>query len=308
MADTSDEDSGRNEGFRDQLARVTVPPELDKEENRKRWKLEEQEHHEDDGAVEFFSSDPETLFENLSAPVNLSAITAGGGAPGVQGAAGFPGDLLDGVKAAARRIANYATYYQMKSRARVVGRTGLGLVLARARAARGDLPLHLVGHSLGGLVVTAAASTLEIESARVTMMLLQAAFSHNSFAVKFDGTHDGGFRTVLGDKRVSGPILITHTKNDKAVGIAYPLASRIAQHVASALGDENDPYGGLGRNGARHTPEAKGSEGILRPVGETYSFQRHRVFNLRADDFIKDHGDATGHQVAYAFLHGLGAA
>jgi subtilisin family serine protease len=44
MADTSDEGSGLNEGFRDQLARVTVPPELDKEENRKRWKLEEQKH------------------------------------------------------------------------------------------------------------------------------------------------------------------------------------------------------------------------------------------------------------------------
>jgi hypothetical protein len=134
---------------------------------------------------------------------------------------------------------------------------------------------------------------------------LQAAFSQNGFAVKFDGTHDGAFRTVLGDKRVTGPLLITHTKNDMAVGIAYPLASRIAQHVASALGDENDPYGGLGRNGARHTPEAKGREGILRPVGETYSFQRHCVFNLRADNFIKDHGDVTGHQVAYAFLKGV---
>ena len=40
------------------------------------------------------------------------------------------------------------------------------------------------------------------------------------------------------------PILITHTKNYKAVGIAYPLASRIAQHVASALGNENDPIEG----------------------------------------------------------------
>jgi hypothetical protein len=32
MAGTSDEGSGLNEGFRDHLARVTVPPELDKEE------------------------------------------------------------------------------------------------------------------------------------------------------------------------------------------------------------------------------------------------------------------------------------
>ena len=61
------------------------------------------------------------------------------------------------------------------------------------------------------------------------MTLLQAAFSHNGFAVKFDHKHDGAFRTVLGEKRVAGPVLITHTKNDKAVGIAYPLASRIAR-------------------------------------------------------------------------------
>jgi hypothetical protein len=47
--------------------------------------------------------------------------------------------------------------------------------------------------------------------------------------------------TVLGDKRVSGPILITHTKNDKAVGIAYPLASRNPRDLASALGDEMTP-------------------------------------------------------------------
>ena len=69
------------------------------------------------------------------------------------GAAGFFGDLLDGIKAGARRIANFATYYQMKSRAGSVGRGGLGLVLARVRGKRGDLPLHLVGHSFGGRVV-----------------------------------------------------------------------------------------------------------------------------------------------------------
>ena len=65
-----------------------------------------------------------------------------------------------------------------------------------------------------------------------------------------------GFRTVLQDRRISGPLLVTHTKNDRAVGVAYPLASRIANDAAAALGDENDPYAGLGRNGAQRTPEA----------------------------------------------------
>jgi subtilisin family serine protease len=44
MGKSRNEDSGFNEDFRDQLARVTVPPELDNEENRKRWKLESLKH------------------------------------------------------------------------------------------------------------------------------------------------------------------------------------------------------------------------------------------------------------------------
>ena len=52
------------------------------------------------------------------------------------------------------------------------------------------------------------------------MTLLQGAFSHNGFASKFDGSNDGGFRQVVAQKKVRGPILITHTRNDKAVGIA----------------------------------------------------------------------------------------
>jgi len=268
--------------------------------------LNPDEKHEDDGSAEFFSQEPEMLFENFTGPVNLSVAGGGGGATSMAGgAAGLFGDLLDGVAAGARRIANFATYYQMKSRAGSVGRGGLGLVLARIRGRKGDLPLHLIGHSFGGRVVTAAASTLETNTGGVTLTLLQAAFSHNGFAMKFDHKHDGAFRTVLGDKRVAGPVLITHTKNDKAVGIAYPLASRIARDVASALGDENDPYGGIGRNGALRTPEAEGLAGVLKEVGEEYRFERHKVFNLRADNFIKDHGDVTGHQVAYAFIHSL---
>jgi len=49
---------------------------------------------------------------------------------------------------------------------------------------------------------------------------------------------------------VAGPILITHTANDKAVGIAYALASRISGQTGAALGDATDVFGGIGRNGA----------------------------------------------------------
>jgi predicted alpha/beta-hydrolase family hydrolase len=263
--------------------------------------------HEDDGSTEFFSEDAQTLFGNLAGPVPVSVAAGSGGATGLGagGAAGFFGDLVDGVTAAARRVANFATYYQMKTRAGAVGRGGVALVLARVRERKPDLPLHLVGHSFGARLVTAVASHLAAGTPAVSLTLLQAAFSHNGLAEKFDKTHDGAFRTVLQDRRVSGPVLITHTKNDRAVGIAYPLASRIARDVASALGDENDPYGGIGRNGAQRTPEAEGLAGNLGDVGSKYSFRRNKVFNLRADRFISNHSDVTGHQVAYAFLHGL---
>ena len=96
------------------------------------------------------------------------------------GAANFITDAAEGVTGAARRIANYATYYQMKTRAGTVGRTGVGLMLARIKEKRPDLPVHLVGHSFGARLVAAAAATLEPGSKLVTVMLLQAAANPNT--------------------------------------------------------------------------------------------------------------------------------
>ncbi len=270
--------------------------------------LNPDDSHPEDGSAEFFSSDPEKLFQSFATPAKFVAAASAGGATSISGggAAGFIADIAEGVIAAARRIANFATYYQMKTRAGDVGRGGVALMLARVREARPDLPLHLTGHSFGGRLVTAAASTLPAASKAVTLTLLQAAYSHNGLGAKFDGANDGAFRTVIADRRISGPVLITHTKNDKAVGLAYPLASRIAKDAAAALGDENDPYGGMGRNGAQHTPEA--NAGVLRDLDGTYAFRPNQVFNLRADRFIKSHGDVTGPQVAFALWHGIDAA
>jgi hypothetical protein len=269
--------------------------------------LNPDDRHAEDGSAEFFAADPEILFQNLSGDVRFTPAIAGGGATSLsgEGSVGFIGDIASGVVAGARRIANFGTYYEMKTRAGIVGHTGLAPMLARVRDARPELPINLVGHSFGGRLVTAAASTFRPNTKAVTIMLLQAAFSHNGLAEKFDGTNDGAFRTIFRDHRISGPLLITHTKRDRAVGIAYPLASRIARDVASALGDENDPYGGIGRNGAQHTPGAE--FGTLGDLDAVYRFQQGVIYNLKADQFISGHGDVTGHQVAYAFWNGLSA-
>jgi hypothetical protein len=196
----------------------------------------------------------------------------------------------------------------MKGRAGTVGRGGLNSALRDLKKARPDLRMHLVGHSFGGRLVTAVADgpagkpSLSFDS----MSLLQAAFSHNGFAVKFDGSRNGGFRTVVSAHKVRGPIIITHSKNDKAVGVAYPLASRIAGQDASALGDAEDRFGGMGTNGAQHTPESV--DGMLKAVGGAYSFEDGKVYNLDADAIIEDHSDICHDEVAFALLKAVAVA
>ncbi len=267
--------------------------------------------HPDDGSEEFFTLDPEALFQGLEGAVVAPAATGGpgGGATSVAGSGGAAGlgDLLSGVKAAARRIANFATYYEMKQRAGTVGSTGVAEVLRRLRERAPATRLHLAGHSFGARLVTAAAHALPAGTPAVTMTLLQGAYSHNGLASRYDAVHDGAFRALLSEARIPGPILITHTKNDRAVGIAYPLASRISRQQASALGDRNDPYGGMGRNGAQRTPEAEGRDDDLHAVGAGYALSPGGVYNLNADGVIRDHGDVTGHEVAYALLSAAAA-
>ena len=267
--------------------------------------LDPSQASDDDASQEFFTGDPKQLFAEMEQPVTAPRATGGGGAAALNDADGSAAglkDLVGGVTAAARRLSNYATYYQMKARAGSVGSAGLAPVLQQVRRNQPAIKLHLVGHSFGGRVVTAAANALNPNTANVTIALLQAAFSHNGLAKNYENGKDGFFRSLVADHRVSGPIIITHTKNDSAVGIAYPLASRIANQKAAAFGDENDPYGGMGRNGAQHTPEADGNAQELQPVGREYTFKPGNVYNLKADAFVKSHGDVTGPQVVAAFL------
>lgn len=220
--------------------------------------------------------------------------------------AGLFGSLFSGgPKGAALKLLNFLTYYQMKERAGTVGRGGVYDVLTRVRDARPDVGLHLIGHSFGARLVTAATAGPDGKPPLrpQTLTLLQAAFSHYGFAERWDHVHDGAFRAVAASHLVSGPVLITHTRNDVAVGYAYPLASLLRNQVASDLGDENDIFGGLGRNGARLTPEA--SQGVLLDVGGHYGFSPGLLYNLNADKVIADHGDVAKPQVIYALLEAI---
>jgi len=254
-----------------------------------------------EGSDRFFNDPPLRVFQNLGNPVSFTASALG------------LGDLFSGVGSAARNVLNLTTYYQMKERAGLIGSIALNAILRGIRSDYPALRLHLVGHSFGARLVSAAAAgnsaamLLQADS----MSLLQAAFSHHGFARNWDEkNHDGVFRRVVEQKAIRGPILITHTTRDRAVGMAYPLASLLAGQNASALGDRSSAYGGIGRNGAQKTPEAR--EGNLLPAGGIYSFAEGWLYNLNAlnaaGDLIRNHGDVGNRDVAYAVLSAIAAA
>jgi ribosomal protein L18E len=273
--------------------------------------LDKSAAHEEDNSKLFFQLDGSVMLEKLKMPTPLvsSGAAGGGGAASLGahfttkpagGAAGW-GDIFSGIKAGAIRFLNYLAYYEMKKRAGTVGQAGVGPMLDRL--ANNVQWIHLVGHSFGGRVVTAAAAASTTDKLQ-SMSLLQAVFSHNGFSKSMNGF----FRGVVDNRRIKGPILVTYTPNDRAVGIAYQVASRLSGTVASAFGDANDKFGGLGRNGAQKMEpgEVVACVDRLLPVAGSYVWQSGRFHNLESSKYIVDpnggdaHGFVTGKEVAWA--------
>lgn len=228
---------------------------------------------------------------------------SGGGTalPGAQdlgdlGASQAPAvNILGGPFAVVAKLLNQAAYFELKRRAGVVG-TALG-DLIDADGLPGVQRLHLVGHSFGARLVTAATSRMQAVRPH-SLTLVQGAFSHNALGVgvpKGDGTIDGTFRNVVADRK-AGRVVITHTWNDHAVGLAYALASRASNTVASGLmkvtdrfGGAKDLHGGIGANGALRLKAGEGKawtfDGASAP-----GLQAGLVHSLKCD-FIGHHND-----------------
>ena len=241
---------------------------------------------------------------DVVAPGGIASVGAIDDADGdpMGGIAGL-GSFFSGIRSGAGNALNMITYYKMKARAGVVGRKGLAPVLREVKEDAPSIRIHLVGHSFGGRLVAATAlgesstaTVLPIDS----MTLLQAAFSHNGFARDWDGTKDGYFRDVYETERISGPTVVTYTPNDQANRVAYPLASRLARQTAAAFGDANDKFGAIGANGAQSTPETV--EGSLLSRDSSYDFAAGVVYNLEGSDYIANHGDVAGREIANAIV------
>lgn len=258
---------------------------------------------DDDLGKEFDAALDSPVARSVLAGAMRAAVPAIGNLPGFHG---LPVETLVRRLAGAAtlrhgllNLCNLTTFYQMKERARVIGTNGLAPVLNSFRIQTPGLRVHLAGHSFGARLVTSA-----VEAAKQpvqSLTLLQGAFSHHGFAPSIDGK-PGLFRDVVTQRKVAGSIVTTHTRNDKAVGLAYALAARVAGQEAAFLGDANDRFGGIGSNGAQKTPESV--QQSLLPSRRAYAFEAGRIHNLRSDSYIHGHSDITRPEVGW-LLHSV---
>ncbi|CAG6394570.1 serine-threonine protein kinase [Streptomyces cocklensis] len=194
-----------------------------------------QDAGEDGAPPELLTGDPAAVCEALG-----DAVAAVQGEQGEQALLGGLGRLGKKVWSGARELLRQATYFAMKGRAGTVGKAGLGPLLGQLAARAPGTRVHLVGHSFGARLVSFALAGLPPEARNVaSVTLLQGAFSHSAYS-------PGGALAGL-QARVNGPVVACHSSHDQALGVFYPLASRLSGDDRSLLGD--DRWGALGHDG-----------------------------------------------------------
>jgi pimeloyl-ACP methyl ester carboxylesterase len=159
----------------------------------------------------------------------------------------------------AKEALRQATYYVMKKRAGQVGEHGLGALLGEVARAAPGLRIHLVGHSMGARLVAYALRGLPAGARPVaSVTLLQGAFSHYAFAGRLphDPRRSGSLRDL--QHRVRGPVVACYSRHDTALGVMYPLASRVANDSASLLGTDDPRWGAIGHDGVQAVPGTVG--------------------------------------------------
>ena len=221
------------------------------------------------------STESQLLLGSLAAPPLLKV------APKAQSTLGLGNivqGLVNGSRAAVGRFLNQLTYFEMKKRAGVVGVSLVDNVLAKLTPAR-PIRLHLIGHSFGGRLVTAAADRwATLPNVQLfSLVILQGAYSHNALSTQMSGA----FPSVIG--KPVGPIVITHTHNDLACTLAYAIASRLSRDSTQSIGDAGDEFGAMGANGPQRI-----APGASEPDNTTTAFapKRGKINTFLADTYI----------------------
>jgi hypothetical protein len=221
-----------------------------------------------------------------------------------------------GLWSGAREVLRTMSYYEMKNRAGVVGRSGLGPLLATLA---GPPRIHLMGHSFGARLVAYALAGLPetftgTASPIKSLVLIQGAFSHFAFAspLPIDASRAGGLAGL--GARVDGPLLATFSAADRAVGWWYPAASMLARDDIRAAEDLVYRWGAMGHDGYQQQPSP--TIVSLGQTGKPYDFAAGTFYGLDSNAVIKAnqsqfsgaHSDIRHPEVLWAVVSAAGLA
>jgi hypothetical protein len=207
------------------------------------------------------------------------------------------------------------SFFKMKDRARLIGETSVHMLLATlqdaAKKSGRDVRFHLMGHSFGCIVMSAAlagppgkATADPVHSG----FLAQGAVSFWSYCTDIPHAkgNPGYFRSIIDARRVTGALVTTQSEHDTAVCKMYPLAVGVHGDVAFAPGDF-PKYGALGAFGARG-PGVNAVDLKMLDSNQPYSFERGNIYNIESSKYIAEmqslgsgaHNDIAHPQVAHA--------
>lgn len=238
------------------------------------------------------ADEPDVLFSRYADELRRAGVPVDDAAGGEAGL----GDRLRGIWNGAKEALRQLTYWQMKNRAGVVGRAGLGPAIGRLHQSAPTVLVHLVGHSFGGRLVSCALSGLPagLDPSPVrSVTLLQGAFSHFAFAdpLPFNANRKGALAGML--DRVDGPLTVCFSSHDGALGTFYPLASLANQDDAAGLSDALFRWGAMGADGAQGVSATPISIQGAGPAA-SYPFAVHEVLNVDAAEVVSRGGPPVG--------------
>jgi hypothetical protein len=212
---------------------------------------------------------------------------------------GIFGAIKNGVLAGLQQM----SFWKIKHRARAVGEGGMhAFVGALQRAC--DARIHLMGHSFGSIIISSIlggpGGNSPLPKPVNSAVLVQGALSLWSFADQIpDSDQPGYFRTAVAGGAVAGPIVATQSQGDTAVGRLYPAAVGLVDEIDFGADVKLPRFGGVGTWGIQGTRIVDpGSTKVLVQSGH-YNLQPGHIYNLDGSEFIKDHSDIGGPEVAH---------
>lgn len=206
------------------------------------------------------------------------------------GAGVLGGGVGDAILSPLRQL----SFWSMKKRARVVGESGVAQLVATLQSASArPVRIHLMGHSFGCVVVSAATMKATEKTGRPvdTLILIQGALSLWSYAPRVQKKNEPGyFSKIPAASLVRGAIVTTLSEHDKAVGNLYPMAVRLAKQYTLA---DLPLYGGVGTYGLCGLEQA-GPDILIGDADAAYGFEPGSIYNINATRIIANGGGFSG--------------